>query len=107
MEVPQLPLPFQVWLNWMLAEIILAPILFIRHRQGRIALLGSVVMVASAITSLVFDVRDFGRWILGDRGVVNPPPWSETQMPWVMLILIAAALGYAGHYVFGKRTVPA
>ena len=161
METPQLPLPFQLWLNWMLVVIILAPVLFVRHRQGRIALLGSVVlmvaqiplmsafgfshllalthllvwtpvvvyfcrelraerisvrsvfgvwsvvMVASAIISLVFDVRDFGRWVLGDRGVVNPPPWSEKQIPWIMLVLIAAALGYAGNYVFGKRAVAA
>lgn len=159
MEVAPLPLPFQLWLNWMFAVIIIAPILFVRHRQGRIALVGSVVlmviqmplmaavgfshllalthlvvwipvvvyfcrelraerikvrsifgvwsvvMVASAIISIVFDVRDFGRWILGDRDVVNPPPWAETQIPWVMLVLIAAALGYAWNYVFGKRTV--
>lgn len=161
MEMPTLPLPFQLWLNWMAVVIIAAPILFVRHRQGRVALLGSVVlmaiqlplmsavgfshllaathllvwtplviyfcrelraerikirsifgvwsvvMVASAIISLVFDVRDFGRWILGERGVVNPPPWSETQIPWVMLLLIAAALAYAGHYVFGRRVAPA
>ena len=161
MEDPALPFLYNMWLQWMLVVIIVAPVVFVRHRQGRIALLGSVVliaaqfplisaygltnllslthllvwtpvvvyfcrelqaerinvksvfgvwslvMVASAIISLVFDVRDFGRWIMGDRGVVNPPPWAEAQIPWVWLAAIAATLALAANYVFRKRPTAA
>jgi len=155
-QVANLPLAFRIWFQWMFAVIVLAPILFVRHRQGRVALLFSLVFFAlqiplmrmvgltnllslthlviwgplvaylgrelrsggirreslfgiwaalasaTAIISLVFDLRDFGRWIAGERGIASPPP--EPAIPWMWVGLIVASLAGAAWYAFGIRT---
>ena len=149
-----LPIHFNLSLYWLLFIIVLAPIVFIRRRQGRIVLVFSIVFLAvqlpltqavgltnllslphlliwtplviyllrelqarrieplspfgawsliasgTATISLVFDVRDFSRWIAGDREVVNPPPLEQTTIPWLWATLIVAALISAAWYVF-------
>ena len=153
-QVANLPLAFRVWFQWMFAVIVLAPILFVRHRQGRVALLFSLVFFAvqmplmrivgltnllslthlmiwgplvaflchelrsgrirhrsllgvwaalastTAIISLVFDIRDFGRWIEGERGIASPPP--DPAIPWVWVGLIFASLAGAAWYSYGR-----
>jgi hypothetical protein len=153
-QVANLPLVFRVWFQWMFAVIVLAPILFVRHRPGRVALLFSLVFIAvqiplmrtvgltnllslthlaiwgplivylcnglrsqrirrqsllgvwaalasaTAIVSLVFDVRDFGRWIAGERGIASPSP--DPSIPWLWVFLIAASLAVAGWYSYGR-----
>lgn len=154
LQVAALSMPVQLWLNWMMVVIVLMPILFIRRPQGRIAILcsialiatampisrmtgitnllslihlvlwiplviyfcrqmraglipyksffgvWSVTMVASCIISLVFDVRDFARWLLGERGIVSAP--AEQQIPWIVFIFILISLYLAGSYVLSK-----
>jgi hypothetical protein len=151
-QVTALPMAFQLWFQWMFLIIVAAPVLFVRYRQGRVALVFSAVFiavqmplmwsvglsnllslthlliwgplviylcrelrseriartsmlgvwastaVATAIVSLVFDVRDFGRWIAGERGIANPPP--NPEVPWLWVCLIALALAAAAWYVF-------
>lgn len=152
-QVANLPLAFRFWFQWMFAVIVLAPVLFIRHREGRVAVLFSVVFIAvqmplmrivgltnllslthlaiwgpliiylcrglhsdrirrgslmgawaaiasaTAIISVVFDVRDFGRWIAGERGIANPA--ANASIPWLWVVLIAASLAGAGWYAYG------
>ena len=38
-QVANLPLAFRFWFQWMFAVIVLAPGLFIRRREGRVAVL--------------------------------------------------------------------
>lgn len=158
MESPELPLHFSLWFYWMFFIIVLAPIVFIRRRQGRVVLVFSAIFLVvqlplaqvvgltnllslthlliwtplviyllrelrarriepvspfgtwaltasgTAIISLVFDVRDFGRWIAGDRGVVQPPSLEQTTIPWLWVILIVMALGAAAWYAFSSNT---
>jgi len=153
-QVSNLPLAFRFWFQWMFAVIVLAPVLFIRHREGRVAVLFSIVFIAvqmplmrgvgltnllslthliiwgplivylcrglrsdrirrgspmgawaalasaTAIISLVFDVRDFGRWIAGERGIANPA--ADPSIPWLWVVLIAASLAAAGWYAYGR-----
>ena len=40
----------------------------------------AMIASATAIVSLIFDIRDFGRWIGGERGVVHPLP--DPGIPW-------------------------
>lgn len=154
-QMAALPLVLRVWLQWMFAVIVLAPVVFVWHRQARVALLFSLVFlavqlpltravgltnllslphlliwgplvaylsrelrarrirpgslfgiwalaaVATAIVSLVFDVRDFGRWLAGQRGIVQPGPAPE--IPWLQVAAIALALGALSTYIFGRR----
>jgi len=151
-QVAALPLAFQLWFQWMFVVIVVAPVLFLRQRQGRVALAFSALFiavqmplmwsvglsnllslthlliwgplliylcrelrsqrirraspmgiwacsaVATAIISLVFDVRDFGRWIGGERGIANPPP--NPEVPWLWVCLIGLTLAAAAWYVF-------
>ena len=155
-QVAALPLAFQLWFNWMGLVIILAPLAFLRHRQGRVVLVFSMVFIAvqlplvrmtgltnllslthwliwgpllyylcrelrndsitrrslfgawaataatTIIISLVFDVRDFGRWIGGARGVVQPATEALT-IPWLWVFLITVSLATAAWYVYGAR----
>jgi len=140
----------------MFLVIVLAPLCFFRHRQGRIAVLFSFVFLAlqlpllrmvgltnllslthlviwsplvvylcrelrfrriripslfggwamlaisTCVISLVFDVRDFGRWIAGARGVVHPSPAPGVPWPWVGLV-VASLLG-VGWFVRGEAS---
>ncbi len=158
-QVAALPVAFQLWFNWMGLVIVLAPILFVRHRQGRVALVFSAIFIAvqmplvrmtgltnllslthwliwgpllyylcrelrggriarrsvfgawaatasaTIIISLVFDVRDFGRWIVGVRGVVSPAA-EGLVIPWLWLGLIIASLVAAGWYVYAGALRP-
>ncbi|MGE0278086.1 MAG: hypothetical protein AB7R40_22050 [Nitrospiraceae bacterium] len=158
MESAGLPLHFSAWLYWMFFVIVLAPIVFIARRQGRIVLIFSAVFLVvqlplsravgltnllslphiliwtplviyllrelharriepvspfgiwaltasgTAIISLVFDVRDFSRWIGGERDVVNPPPLEQTAIPWLWVTLIMIALGASTWYVFKSNS---
>ncbi len=153
-QVAALPFAFQIWFQWMFYVIVLAPILFIYYRQGRVALAFSVVFlavqfplmrtigltnllslshlliwgplvvylcrelrmgriarksifgawsilaVATAVISLVFDVRDFSRWVAGERAIVSVP--AEATVPWLWLALIIFSLLMSGWYIFGK-----
>lgn len=153
MESTGLPPHFSLWLYWMFFVIVLAPVIFVRRRQGRIVLIFSAVFLVvqlplsrmvgltnllslphlliwtplviyllrelrerriapaspfgiwaltasgTAIISLVFDVRDFSRWVGGERGVVSPPPLEQTSIPWLWVTLIVVALGMSVWYV--------
>lgn len=153
-QVAALPLGFRVWFQWMFVVIVLAPICFVRHPQGRIAVLFSLVFLAlqlpllhivgltnllslthlvvwgplvvylcrelrsrrillpsvfggwailavsTCIISIVFDVRDFGRWIAGARGVVHPP--AAPGIPWLWVDLIIGSLIGLGWYIRGE-----
>lgn len=57
-------------------------------------------MSATAIVSLVFDVRDLGRWIGGERGIASPGP--ELTVPWLWLGLIVLSLALAARYALGS-----
>lgn len=156
-QVAALPQAFQLWFNWMFLIIVLAPVLFLHRRQGRVAAGFSLVFLvlqypmmlatglsnllslthivvwlpltlyllrelhlgrirllsplgiwaslasATAIISLVFDFRDFGKWILGERGVVEISPSEPMHIPWVSLTLIVVALIAAGWYAFSAQ----
>lgn len=156
----EVPLLFALWFQWMFWVIVVAPVLFVRRRQGRIVLVFSAVFVAvqfpllqmvgltnllslshlliwtplvfyllrelrarrieprspfgvwaltagaTAIISLVFDVRDFGRWLAGARGPAQLPAWEQATMPWFWLAAIALALLAAGWTVFRLRAAP-
>lgn len=45
-QVANLPLAFRIWFQWMFFAIVLSPIFFVRHRQGRVALLFSATFLA-------------------------------------------------------------
>lgn len=151
-QMAALPMMIQIWLNWMLVVIIFMPLIFFRRKQGRIAIvtslllitaavpislmygmtnlvaavhlvlwvplvlyfcqqlrvkaipmksffgIWSVVMVASCIISLAFDVRDFSYWIMGDRGIFTAS--SSFDVPWLVLSFMTLALLGAASYVF-------
>lgn len=155
-QVAALPPAFQFWFQWMFVIIVLAPVLFIMYRQGRVAVAFSLVFLAvqfplmritglsnflslthlliwgplvvylvneletrrikpasilggwaltavtTALVSLVFDVRDFSRWIAGDRGVVQPPP--EPSVPWLWVALIILTVAGICWYIFRPKT---
>lgn len=58
----------------------------------------SLLLVATCIISLVFDARDFTRWLPGERGIMIIP--ENPQVPWLSLGFIIAALLAAGIYIF-------
>jgi surface polysaccharide O-acyltransferase-like enzyme len=60
----------------------------------------SLLLVATCIISLVFDARDFTRWLLGERGIMTTP--ETPRVPWPSLGFIMAALAAAGIYIFRK-----
>lgn len=153
-QVATLPIAFQMWFQWMFAVIVLPPILFIRHRAGRVAVVFSVIFLvvqiplmrivgltnllslthlaiwgplvvylsrglrsgqirrksllggwaclasATAIISLVFDVRDFGRWIGGERAIASPAP--DPTIPWLWVFLILVTLAATAWYSYGS-----
>lgn len=152
-QVAALPVAFQIWFQWMFVCIVLAPAFFVRHKQGRIAIVFSVIFllvqfplirivglsnllslthlliwgplvvylckelranriirpslfgvwaataVATAVISLVFDVRDFGWWVAGERGVVTPA--AEPVAPWFWIVLIVVSLAASMYYIYG------
>src|SRR5688572_3494721 len=61
----------------------------------------SLLLVATCIISLVFDGRDFTRWLLGERAIMTIP--ENPQVPWVSLSFIVVALTAAGVYIFRNR----
>jgi surface polysaccharide O-acyltransferase-like enzyme len=65
----------------------------------------SLLLVATCIISLVFDARDFTRWLLGERGIMTIP--ENSRVPWVSLGFISIALLAAGIYIFRKPAAPA
>ena len=71
-----------------------------RIRRGSLIGVWAALASATAIVSLVFDVRDFGRWIAGARGIASPPP--DPGIPWVWVTLIVASLVFAGWYSFAR-----
>ncbi len=52
-------------------------------------------VIATDITSIVFDVRDGVEYILGDRAIVNV---DSSQMPYITLVVLAASLAVAFIY---------
>lgn len=60
----------------------------------------SLTMISTAIVSLVFDVRDFARWLMGDRGIVTAP--ANIEIAWVPAIFMVLCIGLAGAYIFKK-----
>lgn len=60
----------------------------------------SLVMVATVIISLVFDIRDFSRWLMGERGVIQPS--ANSEIPWITLVFILITLLLAAGYVLRK-----
>lgn len=154
-QVAALPPAFQLWFQWMFAIIVLAPVLFIMYRQGRVVIAFSVIFLAvqfplmritglsnflslthlliwgplviylvreletrrikpasifgvwaltavtTALISLVFDVRDFGHWIAGERGVVQPA--AETAIPWLWVVLIVLTVVGTWWYIFRPK----
>jgi hypothetical protein len=44
-QVDRLPLAFRLWFQWLFLIIVLAPLLFLRHRQGRVAALFSMAFI--------------------------------------------------------------
>jgi hypothetical protein len=155
-QVANLPIAFRFWFQWMFVVIVLSPVLFVRRREGRVAILFSVLFLAvqmplmrivgltnllslthlmiwgplvvylcnglhsqkirrrslfgvwaalasaTAIVSVVFDVRDFGRWVAGERGIANPDP--DLSVPWLWVFLIVASLLFAAWYSYGNST---
>ena len=63
----------------------------------------AVIASATAIVSLVFDVRDFGRWIVGERDVVHPV--LDPEIPWLWAILIVVTLSIAAAYAFRRSSL--
>lgn len=152
-QVAALSMPMQLWLNWMMLVVIIMPIFFFRRPQGRIAILCSILLIATAIPttrivgmsnflsllhliiwtplliyfshqlrhqripiksvfgiwsltmittliiSLVFDIRDFGRWLMGERGVVSV---TQFEVAWLCLFFILLCILLIGGYIFKK-----
>jgi surface polysaccharide O-acyltransferase-like enzyme len=59
-----------------------------------------LLLVATCIISLVFDARDFTRWLMGERGIMTIP--ENPPVPWLSLSFIIVALVAAGIYIFRK-----
>jgi hypothetical protein len=74
-------------------------------RSGRIPVkstfgVWSLLLVATCIVSLVFDARDFTRWLLGERGILVMS--ANPAVPWFTVFFILAALACAAACIFRK-----
>jgi hypothetical protein len=152
-QLDTLPLWLRLWFGWMGLVILVAPFVFLRRRQGRVAAAFSIVFlviqlpllhsvgltnllalphllfwvpllvylgrelrdrrvpirsaigawmsvtVVTLIVTLVVDLRDFGRWLAGERGLIDPGPGVE--LPWFTIPAIVIAFAVAGWTIFG------
>jgi hypothetical protein len=150
-QVDSLPLAFRLWFQWLFLVIVLAPFLLLRHRQGRITALLSVIFIlvqfplafavgithllslphlliwgplfgylawelrhrrirprsilgvwsiialATLVVTLVFDLRNFGWWLAGQRGILDPGP--SPGVPWVSAAMMVVLVGVTAWYV--------
>jgi hypothetical protein len=59
------------------------------------------VAILTLVVSLVFDLRDFGRWMSGERGLIQPA--SGVHLPWLTIPAMVIALVGAGLCILGAR----
>jgi len=84
------------------------PLVFYLYRElkmGRIKLFSaigiwSLVAIATLNISLVFDIRDAVRWLLGERGIIDPHP--GIYLPWITIPGMLAVFLFAAWYLFGS-----
>ncbi|HSO06905.1 MAG TPA: hypothetical protein VLW45_06680 [Pelomicrobium sp.] len=106
----QIPLAFAVGVTHLLSLphlLIWGPLFLylareLHHRRIRPAsILGvwSLAALATLAVTLVFDVRNFGWWLAGNHGVLDPSAHPGIPWPSIAAMLLVAAL--VGWYVFG------
>lgn len=142
----------RIWFVWLGLVILVLPFVFIRHRQGRVAVIFSLVFIAiqfpllhvfgigyflslphlvlwiplfiylsrelkagriqlhspfgvwtliaiaTLLVSLVFDIRDFVRWIAGERGLMSTGP--GIVFPWFTIPAMLIGFILMGWYLF-------
>jgi hypothetical protein len=76
-------------------------------KMGRIkpfSLIGiwSFVAISTLNISLVFDIRDAVRWLMGERGIIDPQP--GIYLPWITIPGMLAGFLFATWYIFGSST---
>jgi hypothetical protein len=109
----QLPLLHSVGITYLLALphlLVWVPLLFYLCRElraGEVPLRSPIgvwmsVAILTLVVSLVFDLRDLGRWLLGERGLIQPA--SGVHLPWLTLPAMVIALGGAGLCILGARS---
>lgn len=93
-------LPHIVW--WTPAVIYMAGLVH-RREVSPTSIFGAwgVIMSVTAVTSMVFDVRDFSRFVAGDRAPVTPSVDAAT--PVLVLAIIAVCVVFLLRYMLKPR----
>jgi len=85
--------PLLLYLSFLLRER--------RIRPGSPFGVWAIVAVSTLIVTLVLDVRDFVRWLGGERGLIDPAP--GVYLPWVTIPAMIAAFAAVAWYILGPR----
>jgi hypothetical protein len=110
----QFPLLHRVGITFLLSVphlLVWIPLLVYLSRElkyGRIQLNSvfggwTFIAILTMIFSLVFDIRDFIRWLAGERGIINPG--MQLDLPWITVPALITAYFLTGYYIFinGKK----